>query len=101
MSRLRGGDSTNWSLFLPKDRPFNTNRNPAMLPPATKHGGTPMNESFLQLRINEIHGERLAEAAARRLAREAKAASKKDPAALTGLLDRLRRGLGFPLSRPI
>jgi hypothetical protein len=60
-----------------------------------------MNESFLQLRINDIHYERLAEAAARRLAHEAKAASKRDPAARTGLVARLRRGLGSPLSRPI
>lgn len=60
-----------------------------------------MNESFLQLRINDIHNERLAEAAARRLAREAKAASKKDPVASTGLVARVLRGLGSPLSRPI
>jgi hypothetical protein len=55
-----------------------------------------MYESFLQLRINEIHRERLAEAAARRLAREAKAASTKDPAGRPGLVARLRRGLGSP-----
>jgi hypothetical protein len=60
-----------------------------------------MNESFLQLRINDIHSERLAEAAARRLAREAKAASKKDPGARAGLVARVLRGLGSPLSRPI
>jgi hypothetical protein len=60
-----------------------------------------MNESFLQLRINDIHCERLAEAAARRLAREAKAAAAKDKAGRTGLVDRVRRSLGVPLSRPI
>jgi hypothetical protein len=64
-----------------------------------------MNESFLQLRVNELHSERLAEAAARRLAREAKAAAKHDPVGRPGLVARVRRGLrrgpGSPLSRPI
>jgi hypothetical protein len=60
-----------------------------------------MYESFLQLRIDEIHCERLAEAAARRLAREAKAASKQAPTGRAGLVARLRRSLGSPLSRPI
>jgi hypothetical protein len=60
-----------------------------------------MYESFLQLRVNEIHCERLAEAAARRLAREAKVAAAKDRAGRRGLVDRVRRSLGAPLSRPI
>jgi hypothetical protein len=63
-----------------------------------------MNESFLQLRVNEIHCERLREAAARRLAREARearAASAKDPISTTGILGRIARSLGVPLSRPI
>jgi hypothetical protein len=72
-----------------------------MLSPATKNGGTPMNESYLQLRVNEIHRERLAEADAQRLVRQAKAAAAKDQAGRTGLVDRVRRSLGSPLSRPI
>lgn len=63
-----------------------------------------MNESFLQLRVNEIHCERLREAQARRLAREAREArmvSSKDPTPTTGILGRLARSLGVPLSRPI
>lgn len=59
-----------------------------------------MYESYLQLRVNEIHCELLAEAAARRLAREAKTAAK-DRAGRSGLVDRVRRSLGSPLSRPI
>lgn len=59
-----------------------------------------MHESFLQLRVNEIHCERLAEAAARRLAREAKAAAR-DQSGRGGLVARVRRSLGAPLSRPI
>jgi hypothetical protein len=63
-----------------------------------------MNESFLQLRVNEIHCERLREAADRRLARqarEARAAAANDPAPGVGILGRLARSLGVPLSRPI
>lgn len=60
-----------------------------------------MNESFLQLRVNDIHCERLAEAAARRLAREAKAAAAKHQTGRTGLVDRVLRNLGAPLSWPI
>lgn len=62
-----------------------------------------MYASYLQLRVNEIHCERLAEADARRLAREAKAAAEasKVQAGGTGLVDRVRRTLGSPLSRPI
>jgi hypothetical protein len=60
-----------------------------------------MNESFLQFRVNEIHCERLAEAAARRLARDAKTAAAKDQAGRTGLVDRVLRSLGAPLSWPI
>jgi hypothetical protein len=60
-----------------------------------------MYESFLQLRVNEIHCERLAEAAARRLAREVKAAAAKDQAGRSGLVARVRRSFGAPLSRPI
>jgi len=60
-----------------------------------------MYESFLQLRINEIHCERLQEAAANRLAREARAAAAKEPTTRTEFLARVRRGLGSPLSRPI
>jgi hypothetical protein len=60
-----------------------------------------MYESFLQLRVNEIHRERLQEAAADRLAREARAAAASGPATRIGLVARFRRGLGSPLSRPI
>lgn len=60
-----------------------------------------MYESYLQLRVIEIHCERLAEAAAERLIRQAKAAAAKDPAGRPGLVDRVRRSLGSPLSRPI
>jgi hypothetical protein len=87
--------------MMTKDRTCYESQNRAMLPPATKNGGTPMYESYLQLRVNEIHCERLAEAAAQRLVREAKAAAAKDPARRTGLVDRVRRTLGSPLSRPI
>jgi hypothetical protein len=60
-----------------------------------------MYESYLQLRVNEIHCERLAEAAARRLVREARAAAAKKSTGRTSLVDRVRRSLGSPLSRPI
>jgi len=60
-----------------------------------------MYESFLQLRVNEIHCERLQEAAAQRLAREVRAAATNEPTTRTGLLARLRRGLGSPIRRPI
>jgi hypothetical protein len=63
-----------------------------------------MNESFLQLRVNEIHRERLREAAARRLVREAREAQKaaaKGSATSSGLVARLIRGIGSPLGRPI
>jgi hypothetical protein len=60
-----------------------------------------MYESFLQFRVNEIHCERLQEAAAQRLAREARAAMAKAPAPTAGIVARVRRSLGAPVSRPI
>ena len=47
-----------------------------------------MHESYLQIRIDEIHAEMLRDAAARRLVREARMASRRD-----GIASRARRAI--------
>ena len=58
-----------------------------------------MNEILFQLRVDEIHRERLEEAAGRRLAREARDAAATKPTGRRGLVARLRRSLATPSQR--
>ncbi len=58
-----------------------------------------MNEIFFQLRVDEIHRERLQEADGRRLARQARAAAANMPTGGRGLATRLRRILTTPSQR--
>ena len=58
-----------------------------------------MNEIFFQLRVGEIHKERLEEAAKRRLARQARDAAAKQPTGGRGLVARLRRSVAAPSQR--
>lgn len=58
-----------------------------------------MNEIFFQLRVDEIHKERLAEAATRRLARQARDAAATKPTGGRGLVARLRRTAAAPSQR--
>jgi hypothetical protein len=58
-----------------------------------------MNEIFFQLRVDEIHRERLQEAAGRRLARQARDAAANRTTGGRGLVARLRRSLASPSQR--
>jgi hypothetical protein len=58
-----------------------------------------MNDFFFQLRVDEIHCERLKEAADRRLARQARDAAANTTTGGHGLVARLRRSLAAPSQR--
>jgi uncharacterized protein YdaU (DUF1376 family) len=58
-----------------------------------------MNEIFFQLRVDEIHQERLQEAADRRLARQARDAAANTTNGGHGLVARLRRSFAAPSQR--
>jgi hypothetical protein len=58
-----------------------------------------MNEIFFQLRVDEIHRERLQEADGRRLARQARDAAAKKATGGRGLAAQLRRSLTAPSQR--